>query len=160
MKHPIAKLKLERIAHGVDDTLGVLYWDDPEGLEFLCFTLEDEHRDVKVVKETRIPEGCYKLQLRTFGGFHERYLKRYGADHHKGMLQLMDVPGFEHILVHAGNHEGHTAGCLLLGDELKSNKGNHRGYLGNSRRAYERLYKEVLERIERGQDVIIELVSR
>ena len=160
VKQPIAKLRLERIAHGNDDTLGVLYWDDPHGLKFLCFTLEDEHRDVKVPGETRISEGCYKLQLRKYGGFHERYLKHYGPNLHKGMLQLMDVPNFEHILVHSGNTEEHTAGCLLLGDELKSNKGPHKGFLGNSRRAYERVYLEVLDRMEEGQEVIIEVLSR
>jgi len=115
---------------------------------------------VKVPGETRIPEGCYKLHLRKYGGFHERYLKRYGAEWHKGMLQLMDVPGFEDILVHAGNTEEHTAGCLLLGDEVKSNKGPEKGFLGNSRRAYERVYQEVLKRIEEGHEVIIEVLSR
>jgi hypothetical protein len=160
VKQPIAKLKLERMAHGSDDTLGALYWDNSHGLRFLCFTLEDEHREEKVAGETRIPEGCYRIKLRTWGGFHQRYLERYGPRVHRGMLWLQDVPNFEHILIHSGNTEEHTAGCILLGDELKSNKGAERGFLGNSRRAYERVYMEVVDRIEEGQEVILEIVSK
>ena len=50
------KLQLLSINSGVDATSGVLFQVHPEGDKtFLCYTLEDEHRDVKVMGETRIP---------------------------------------------------------------------------------------------------------
>ena len=83
------KLQLLRINSGVDATSGVLYRVYPEGdKKFLCYTLEDEHRDVKVMGETRIPAGTYNIEFRTVGGYHSRELKRYGASFHKGMLEL------------------------------------------------------------------------
>lgn len=80
-----------------------------------CFGLEDEYREVKVAGETRIPAGKYQVGVRTIGGFHNRYKKRFSGIH-KGMLHIMDVPGFEYILVHCGNTDAHTAGCLLVGE--------------------------------------------
>ena len=70
------KLQLLRINSGVDATSGVLYRVYPEGdKKFLCYTLEDEHRDVKVMGETRIPAGTYTIEFRSVGGYHSRELK-------------------------------------------------------------------------------------
>ena len=73
------KLDVVRTQFGADATNGMLFIDGV----FECYTLEDEYRDVKVMHETCIPEGEYEIKLRTEGGFHNRYLKRYGADFHK-----------------------------------------------------------------------------
>ena len=84
--------------------------------KFVCFGLEDEYREDKVLGETRIPNGQYTVGVRTEGGFHTRYSKdRRFKDIHKGMLQVMNVPGFEYILIHVGNTDKDTAGCLLVG---------------------------------------------
>lgn len=145
---------------GREDTLGALFWDHPEeGLEFLCFTLEDQFQAVKVPGEARIPDGCYPLTLRTYGGMHERYLQRYPSLH-KGMIEIREVPGFTHILIHTGNTDDHTAGCLLVGDEVRTNEGKRKGFLGNSRPAYQRLYRQVTWQIEQGHQVILDVVSR
>ena len=109
------KLEVLRFSSQNDSTLGMLF-DVTKGRKFLCFTLEDEARDTKVKSETRIPEGIYELKLRTEGGFHERYIKKYGNKFHKGMIHVQDVPNFRYILWHTGNTDKHTAGCLLLGD--------------------------------------------
>ena len=37
----------------------------------------------KVYGETRIPAGTYKLKLRTEGGYHQKYSKRF-PDIHRG----------------------------------------------------------------------------
>jgi len=58
--------------------------------KFVCFGLEDEYREEKVVGETRIPAGTYKIKLRTEGGHHEKYKKRF-PDIHRGMLHLQEV---------------------------------------------------------------------
>ena len=72
------KFEVLRFSSQNESSLGLLF-DVTEGRKFLCFTLEDEARKVKVSGETRIPAGTYKLGLRTVGGFHGRYSKKYGS---------------------------------------------------------------------------------
>jgi hypothetical protein len=79
------KLTLLRISSQIDSTSGILF-DSTEYPKFLCYTLEDEFRAVKVASETRIPEGTYKIALRTEGGFHGRYLNRFGPMHKDGFI--------------------------------------------------------------------------
>ena len=68
------KYQVLRISSQEDSTSGILFEVNPGGTKsFLCYTVEDEKRDKKVMHETRIPAGTYKLELRTVGGFHERY---------------------------------------------------------------------------------------
>ena len=87
-----------------------------------CWGLEDEFRDInkKVKGETRVPEGEYDVVFRKEGGHHTRYSKMFGANHH-GMLHIINVPNFQFILIHVGNTEADTAGCLLVGDSANSN---------------------------------------
>ena len=113
------KLEVIRFNKGVDSTNGILF-DVTDGRKFLCYTLEDESREEKVYGETCIPEGEYKVEFRKEGGYHNKYSKRF-ADIHKGMLHIVDVPNFEYILIHCGNTDEHTAGCLLVGDTQENN---------------------------------------
>ena len=62
------KLEVLRISSQNDSTSGVLFDVTDGKRKFLCYTLEDEYRAVKVKHETRIPEGTYKLTLRSEGG--------------------------------------------------------------------------------------------
>ena len=117
---------------------------------FSCFGLEDEYRSVKKWGETRIPSGKYKILPRRIGGFHRRYLKKF-APFHRGMLHIQDVPGFEFILIHVGNTEKDTAGCLLLGETMNLT----RMTIGYSVRAYSKLYKLVIDAAEAGNLTII-----
>ena len=143
-------MKLEVIRYHTSDdyTLGMLL-DVTEGRKFLCYTLEDEYREEKVMHETRIPAGTYKITLRTVGGFHGRYEKKYGSMH-KGMLWVRDVPGFEYILIHTGNTDEHTSGCLLVG-----NSSDYKGFIGSSVNAYKRVYPGIADALESGEDVEI-----
>tara|TARA_B100000768_G_scaffold22593_1_gene20142 strand:- start:296 stop:733 length:438 start_codon:yes stop_codon:yes gene_type:complete len=133
-----------------DHTDGLLFID----CEFICYTLEDEYRTKKVYGETRIPDGVYRVSLRTVGGFHNRYSSKYPF--HKGMLQIEDVPGFEYILIHTGNTDDDTAGCLLVGSTADKDK----GFIGGSVKAYKELYPIVLSALERKEEVIITYKSR
>ena len=67
------KLKVLRFSSQEDSTSGLLFEENDLGLRFLCYTLEDERRSIKVKGETRVPSGIYKLALRKEGGFHKRY---------------------------------------------------------------------------------------
>ena len=152
------KLEVLRFSSQKDSTNGILF-NVTEGREFLCYTLEDEYRNEKIKGETRIPAGTYKITLRTVGGFHGRYEKKYG-EMHKGMLWVRDVPNFEYILIHTGNTDEHTAGCLLVGDTQQQNITKSKsGFIGASVDAYKRIYPSIASAIERGDDVEISYVD-
>ena len=51
---------------------------------------------------------------------------------HKGMLWVRDVPGFEYILIHTGNTDEHTSGCLIVGDSQENNTIIKDGFVGKS----------------------------
>ena len=146
------KLDVIRTQFGKDATNGMLFLD---GI-FECFTLEDEVRlDKKVMSETAIPLGEYEIKLRTEGGFHSKYTARYG-DMHKGMLWLQDVPNFKWILIHVGNTDESTAGCLLLGETQQDLDKGKDGFIGGSGYAYKKMYPKVAEAILSGEKVTIQ----
>jgi len=147
------KLHVLRFSSQSDSTLGLLFEEDGDKREFLSYTLEDEHRDEKVKHETRIPNGTYEITLRTVGGFHSRYAKRF-PEFHQGMLWVRDVPGFEYILIHCGNDDDDTSGCLLLGNSQKENI-TQNGFIGASTDAYKRVYPRIAKAIQEGECVEI-----
>ena len=156
-------LEVIRFSSGTDSTNGILFETIQQGNEidgifkqtkFLAYTLEDEQRSEKVFGETRIPDGVYKLGLRKVGGYHARYSKRF-PHIHIGMLHVLDVPGFEYILIHCGNTDEHTAGCLLVGDSQENNQITKDGFIGKSTQAYKRIYPRIAEAIDCGEQVVI-----
>ena len=151
------KYEVLRVSSQKDSTSGLLFEVDNGKRKFLCYTIEDEQRDVKVWGETRIPAGTYQLELRTEGGFHNRYKSRYAF--HKGMIWVKDVPGFEYILWHTGNTDESTAGCLILGNSQESNIVKKDGFVGYSRDAYAFVYPRVAAAIESGLRVSVEYID-
>lgn len=148
------KLTVVRNQFGTDATNGMLFID---GI-FECYTLEDQYQAVKVMHETCIPEGTYDIKFRTVGGFHEKYKKRYGNDHY-GMLHLQDVPNFTYILIHAGNTDEHTSGCLIVGETQQDLDISDDGFIGHSGKAYLKLYNKVAKQLLQGKDVAIEYTT-
>ena len=151
------KLEVLRFSSQKDSTNGLLFDVTDGNRKFMAYTLEDEHRDVKVMHETRIPAGTYDITLRIAGGFHAKYTQRFG-DMHRGMLWVRDVPNFDYILVHAGNDDDDTSGCLLVGDTQTQNVMSD-GFVGGSVNAYKRIYKPIAEAIECGDEVTITYVD-
>lgn len=100
------QLILDRIFKGPDYTIGKLYIDG----EYFCDTLEDTVRDKKIPNKTAIPAGTYKVIVNTSPRF-KRLLPR-----------LLDVPGFEGILIHRGNTPEDTSGCILVGENKVKGK--------------------------------------
>ena len=146
------KLEVIRFSSGTDSTNGILL--NKTSNKFLAYTLEDEYRNEKKYGETRIPDGTYKLGLRKVGGYNAKYSKRF-ADIHTGMLHVLEVPGFEYILIHCGNTDEHTAGCLLVGDSQENNQITKDGFIGKSTQAYKRIYPAIAEAINCGEEVTI-----
>lgn len=152
------ELEVLRFSSREDSTSGLLMNKTHHGKSFLCYTLEDEARVLKVAGETRIPAGTYEIKLRKNGGFNTRYRKKYGS-WHRGMLHIVNVPGFEYILIHSGNTDEHTAGCLLVGDSQENNGIVKDGYVGKSVNAYRRIYPAIARAIEKGIKVTITYID-
>lgn len=116
-------------------TLGKLYINK----EFFCSTIEDKYRDLskekKVYGETCIPFGTYKVII--------NMSPKYG----RLMPRLLDVPHFEGILIHYGNTEQDSAGCLIVGKRSGQK-------VINSRDTFNRLFN----RLEKYSIIKIEIV--
>lgn len=80
-------------------TLGILLIDGV----FACWTLEDVVRPAKIPGETAIPSGCYDVRLSLSQRFQ------------KVLPEVLAVPGYSGIRLHAGNGAGDTEGCVLVG---------------------------------------------
>lgn len=84
-------------------TLGSLWIDGA----WQCWTLEDVIRPpgVKVPGATAIPAGRYDVRLTPSA--------RFG----RTLPELVNVPNFAGIRIHAGNRASDTQGCILVGAE-------------------------------------------
>ena len=147
------KLEVLRFNSSDDFTTGLLFDVTDNVRSFLCYTLEDEARTEKKWGETRIPAGTYKLILRSEGGFHSRYLAKFGAEFHKGMIYVNEVPNFEYILWHIGNDDDDTAGCLLVGKTSQDN------FIGSSTAAYKEIYPPIRDAILSGEEVSVKYID-
>ena len=78
---------------------------------------------------------------------------------HKGMLHVTNVPGFEWILIHTGNTDEHSSGCLLVGDSQENNAIIKDGFVGKSTNAYKRIYPNISKAISRNEEVSIEYID-
>ena len=148
------KLQVIRTQFGTDATNGLLFID---GI-FECYTLEDQYQAVKVMHETCIPEGTYDIKFRKTGGFHAKYTERYKNAHH-GMLHIQDVPNFTYILIHTGNTDEHTSGCLIVGETQQDLEVSKDGFIGSSAVAYKKMYSKVANKLLQGKKVTIEYTT-
>ena len=114
-------LKLIRTFKGPEYTIGKLYIDD----KYFCDCLEDVNRDLystmseeeilskKVYGETAIPYGTYKVAMNTVS---PKFANRSWAKPYQGCIpRILDVKGFQGVLIHPGNKKEDTLGCLLVG---------------------------------------------
>jgi hypothetical protein len=112
------KLILVRIARKPSYTIGRLYVN---GVYF-CDTMEDfdrglrkdmpldEIQAIKVMHETAIPMGKYPVVVNLSPSKQIR------------LPRILNVPGFEGILIHSGKDENDTSGCILLGENKVTGK--------------------------------------
>ena len=127
-----------------NSTISLLYIGD----EFECFVLEDVYHEDKIAGKTRIPYGGYKVGLRTEGGFTTKYAKKF-PDMHEGMLEVLNVPNFEYILIHIGNYHTNTEGCILVGTGVIL-QGTGDYMLTDSTEAYKQLYPKLVDYAKNG----------
>lgn len=95
---------VDRIYLGETYTIGNLFING----KYVCDTIEDKVRVLKSEKDkvkhkTAIPKGRYKVIL------------SYSQHFERVLPELLDVPYFKNIRIHAGNTEEDSSGCLIVG---------------------------------------------
>jgi len=149
------KLTLNRIYKGTEYTIGRIYIDG----EYFCDTIEDTDRglnqdmsvedikEIKVYAETAIPTGTYKITLNVVSPKFSK--KKFYKDFCGGKVpRLLNVKGFDGILIHIGNTEKSSAGCIIVG------KNKIKGQVVESTETFKKLYK-ILE--EATDEITIEI---
>lgn len=98
---------------------------------------EDEIKNRKIYGETAIPTGTYKVDMNTVS---PKFKNRSWAKPYGGKLpRLIGVPGYNGVLMHVGNTEQDTLGCLLVG------KNNVVGKVTNSTYYFNKIMTELLK---------------
>lgn len=146
------KITLQRFVSNAHETIGTLFINGV----LAAVTCEDEKRNVKLAGETRIWEGTYQIKFRTEGTHHLKYGKMF-PEFHKGMLELQNVPQFKFILIHIGNTDADTEGCILVGEKFYITPGKLK--IENSTLAYQAVYKPIAAALAAGEEVWITIES-
>lgn len=125
---------------------------------YICDAIEDTDRGLddsmsvadirknKVYAQTAIPTGTYYLTLNIISP--KFYKKPYYKSFCNGYLpRVLNVKGFDGILIHRGANQNSSAGCLIIGyNKIK-------GQVINSQQAFEKLYK-LLKQANDKKDII------
>lgn len=142
----------------------LLLYDKHDG-----YAVEDEIRTVKVKGETAIPYGRYLLSTRVSPKFTSFFLyskstnkliEAKDKDLHKDttdwmqheLIWITGVPNFEFVLLHWGNTDDSTDGCLIVGSGLGVIDGQE-GVI-NSRNYYKQLYPKLYTLVKSGGQYI------
>lgn len=140
-------------------TISNLYIDG----KWFCNCLEDADRglddsmsidrilELKKPTITAIPRGTYEITLDVVS---PKYSKvQFYKDVCNGKVpRLKNVKGFDGILIHAGNTDKDSSGCLLVGvNKIK-------GQVINSKETFKTLYKLLQDRKSKGEKIIIKII--
>lgn len=116
----------------------------------ICDAIEDTDRGLtqdmpissiqshKTYGQTAIPSGTYKVTLNVIS---PKYSKvPFYIQVCKGKVpRLLDVPGYEGVLIHTGNTEKDSLGCIIVGYNTQ------KGIVTQSREAFKKLYSILSE---------------
>lgn len=152
------ELTLNRRYNGPTYTIGSLLVNGA----YYCDTLEDKNRKlsstmsleeinkIKVHGETAIPYGKYNVTLSVKSTKYSNFSKyKYAAFTQGYIPRLLNVPGFEGILIHAGNKDADTEGCILVGENKV------KGKVINSQTTWVNLYKLLKEANDNKEPITI-----
>lgn len=141
------ELLLERKWCKQDYTIGRLSING----EFFCNTLEDTVRDInkngtfdcgefKISGHTAIPYGEYEV------------IVNYSPKFKRELPRLLNIPHFEGILIHRGNTNKDSSGCILVGENTK------KGMVTNSTKYELELTNILKNTIKNREKVFIKIV--
>ena len=119
---------IKRIAKLPTYTIGKMYINGT----YICDTLEDADRGLsqhmtldeikskKVYGKTAIPIGTYDISMDIVS---PKFKERAWAKPYNGKLpRLINVPGYEGVLIHVGNSDQDSLGCILVGENKVKGK--------------------------------------
>ena len=153
------KLKVVRKWKKNTYTISPLYVDGSRFYEIL----EDKDRGlkqtddlakikrVKVAGETAIPTGTYKVTLDVVSPKYSavKWFKDFCGGR---MPRLLNVPGWDGILIHPGTTALDSWGCLICG------RNTVKGKVTSSRDTFKALYRKMEAAVKRGEEITIEIV--
>ena len=119
---------------------------------FFCNTLEDKVRDInkngtfdcgefKISGHTAIPYGEYEV------------IVNYSPKFKRELPRLLNVPHFEGILIHRGNTNKDSSGCILVGENKK------KGMVLNSTKYEVELVNILKKALTKGENITIEITD-
>ena len=119
---------------------------------FFCNTLEDKVRDInkngtfdcgefKISGHTAIPYGEYEV------------IVNYSPKFKRELPRLLNVPHFEGILIHRGNTNKDSSGCILVGENTK------KGMVLNSTKYEVELVNILKKALTKGENITIEITD-
>ena len=111
----------------------------------------DKVKQLKKPSITAIPRGTYEITLDVVS---PKYSTNsfYKQVCNGKVPRLLNVKGFEGILIHAGNTEKNTDGCLLVGvNKVK-------GQVINSKETFKELYKLLKDKHNKGEKITIKIL--
>lgn len=151
------EILVKRVAKRPSYTIGKLYINN----QYFCDTCEDVDRGLtqstpldqikkkKVASQTAIPTGKYDITMNVVSPrFSQKFFYKANCDGGK-LPRLINVPGFDGVLIHVGNTAADSAGCLLVG------KNTEVGKVLNSRNTFLSLYKKMKEANQKGEKITI-----
>lgn len=150
-------LNLKRKEYKETYTIGDLFID---GKHF-SKTLEDTDRGLldtmtlpeieskKVYGKTAIPKGTYEITLDVVS---PKFKDREWAKFCEGKLpRLINVKGYEGVLIHVGNKPEDTLGCILVGQN------SNNGIITNSTDTFKKLYSILQDSKSKGEKLTIKI---
>lgn len=149
-------ITVKRIAKKDKYTIGRVYIDGV----YICDSIEDKDRGltqqmslseinrIKVKHETAIPTGVYAVTLNVKSPSFSK--KDYYKKQCNGYLpRILNVPGFDGILIHRGTDQNSSSGCIILGYNKVVGK------VIDSQTAYEAVYEKLLAASKKGEKITI-----
>lgn len=147
---------VKRIAKRPLYTIGRVYIDG----KYICDSIEDKDRgltstmstkqiaSIKVKSQTAIPTGTYDLTMKVKSPSFSK--KQYYKTYCDGYLpRLLNVKGFEGILLHRGTDQDSSSGCIILGYNTIVGK------VTDSKKAFEEVYQILKAASDKGEKITI-----
>lgn len=152
------EIKVKRYVFGDTYTMGMLYING----KYMCDTLEDkdmglssnmkldEILKIKQKHNTAIPYGTYTISMNTVSPKYSNFTRYSWAKPMQGKIpRLLDVPGYDGVLIHPGNTDKDTSGCILVGKSIT------KGSISRSQVTFKNLYDVLKKVFDKGEEITI-----
>lgn len=137
------KILLKRIAKKATYTIGKIYVDG----QYVCDCIEDKDRGLKqsmtleqinklkVFGQTAIPTGEYKVTLNVISPKYSKSTWYKQNANGARVPRILNVKGFDGVLIHTGNTAADSQGCVIVGINDKV------GIVSKSKETFKKLYQ-------------------